>query len=391
MDVARIGAVFSMGAVLLGACAGMSGGGSKTALIKASDSEATALEYRAAANNLAIRVPGLVELTGDRMLAQTLDPELRKRALLWKLEGTAAFQQALFRPDPLGASVETWALAIQIQDAVESGALRDTFGALQPIAQDGARTITAAIEEEARSIARKPEGHAKAKEFVTQWAHEHPIGLPFSARPSIQPLLARIASSQDLGLVEAFGSVTATVADMSTKLDIYAAALPRSIRWQAELAGIDAARTDTGRLVLATLQSANGVLARTDSLLSASGMKELSGAAVSSLRSERVAVLSDIDRQRIDTFDRLGQERAAVLSGVDGLRVATLADLDAKLARGLEGAEGMRARTMADLEGMVTRTLVRIAFAIGALMALGALLVWLVLRSGVLRRPPPAA
>src|SRR5215470_20394667 len=89
MDVARIGAVFSSGAVLLAACTGVSGGGSKTALIKASDSEATALEYRAAANNLAIRIPGLIELTGDRVLAQTFDPELRRRALLWKLDGTA--------------------------------------------------------------------------------------------------------------------------------------------------------------------------------------------------------------------------------------------------------------------------------------------------------------
>src|SRR5215468_7003096 len=139
MDVARIGAVCFLGTILLAGCAGMSGGGSKTALIKASDSEATALEYRAAANNLAVRVPGLIELTGDRMLAQTLDPELRKRALLWKLEGTAAFQQALFRPDPLGAAVESWALAIQVQDAVENASLRDTFGPLQPVAQDGAR------------------------------------------------------------------------------------------------------------------------------------------------------------------------------------------------------------------------------------------------------------
>src|SRR5215468_5555434 len=232
MDLARIGGVSASGVLLLAACASVSGGGSRTALIRASGSEATALEYRAAANNLAIRIPGLIELTGERMLAQTFDPELRRRALLWKLEGTAAFQQALFRPDPLGAAVETWALAIQVQDTVENASLRDTFGPLQPVAQDGARAITAAIDEEARSIARKPEGHARLKEFVTQWAHQHPSGFPFSARPSIQPLLARIASDQELGLVESFGSVTATVADMSTKLDIYTASLPRSIRWQ---------------------------------------------------------------------------------------------------------------------------------------------------------------
>ena len=388
MDVARMGGVFVSSAVLLAACAGMSGGGSRTALLNAADSETSALEFRAVANKLAIRVPGLVELTGDRMLARTFDPELRRRALLWKLDGTAAFQQALFRTDPLGAAVETWALAIQVQDAVESAALRDTFGNLQPIAQEGARSITAAIEDETRFIVRRPEGFARLKEFVTQWAHEHPTSLPFSTRPSIQPLLAQIASSQQLGVMEAFGSATASVADLSTKLDIYAASLPKSIRWEAELAAIDASRTDTGRLALATLQSANGVLARADTLLSNEGMKELSGAAVSSLRGERVAVLGDVDRQRIDTLDRLGHERAAVLSGVDRQRAATLADLDAKIARGLEGAERMRAQTMTDVEGMLTRTLVRITVALGALMALGAFLVWLVLRSGVPRRPP---
>ena len=389
MDVVRMGGVFVSSAFLLAACAGVSGGGSRTALLNAADSEASALEFRAGANKLAIRVPGLVEETGDRMLAQTFDPELRRRALLWKIDGTAAFQQALFRSDPLGAAVETWTLAIQIQDAVENAALRETFGNLQPIAQEGARNITTAIEDQTKFVARTPEGYARLKEFVTQWAHEHPASLPFSTRPSIQPLLARIASTQQLGLMEAFGSVTASVADLNSKLDIYAASLPKSIRWQAEVAAIDASRTDTGRLVLATLQSANGVLGRADTLLSNQGMKELSGAAVSSLRGERVAVLGDIDRQRIDTLDRLGQERAAVLSGVDGQRAATLADLDAKMARGLEAAEGMRARTMTDVEGMLTRTLVRITVALGALMTLGALLVWLVLRSR--RRPVTGA
>src|SRR5262245_66389909 len=107
-----------------GGCVGAGPGGSDTALIKATDSEATASEYRAAANSLAIRVPGLVELTGNRMLDQTSDPRLRRLALLWKIEGAAAFQQALFRPDPLGAAVETWTLANQVQDAVGTGALR---------------------------------------------------------------------------------------------------------------------------------------------------------------------------------------------------------------------------------------------------------------------------
>jgi hypothetical protein len=198
MDVVRMGVVFVSSAFLLAGCASVSGGGSRTALLNAADSETSALEFRAVATKLAIRVPGLVEQTGDRMLARTFDPELRRLALLWKLDGTAAFQQALFRTDPLGAAVESWTLAIQVQDALENGALRETFGSLQPIAQEGARSITAAIEDGTRFIVRRPEGFERLKGFVTQWAHEHPINLPFSTRPSIQPLLAQIASSQQL-------------------------------------------------------------------------------------------------------------------------------------------------------------------------------------------------
>src|SRR5262245_65417048 len=103
-----------------GGCVGAGPGGSDTALIKATDSDATASEYRAAANSLAIRVPGLVELTGNRILDQTSDPELARLALLWKIEGSAAFQQALFRPDRLGAAVETVARSLPIRDAVET-------------------------------------------------------------------------------------------------------------------------------------------------------------------------------------------------------------------------------------------------------------------------------
>ena len=99
MDVVRMGGVFVSSAFLLAACAGMSGGGSRTALLNAADSETSALEFRAVANKLAIRVPGLVELTGDRMLARTFDPELRRRALLWKLDGTAASQKAPELPE----------------------------------------------------------------------------------------------------------------------------------------------------------------------------------------------------------------------------------------------------------------------------------------------------
>ena len=354
---------------LLGAgCVGPGPGGSDTALIKATESEATASEYRAAANSLAIRVPGLVELTGNRMLDQTSDPGITKLALLWKIEGTAAFQQALFRQDPLGAAVETWTLAIQVQDAVETGALREAFGPLQPIARQGADSIRQTIDDESRAIVRRPERYAELREFVTRWAHDNPISLPFSTRPSIQPLLAQIASKQELGLAESLGSVTASVADLSTKLDIHVASLPKSLRWQAELATLDAATTDTGRQTRAVLE-------RADALLSQKGVKELSDLALTSVRAERIAILDDIERQRVDAFDRMFKERLAVFEAIDAQRRATLADLDVKIDRSLQ-----------QVDAVANRILLRVGLAIGALMVLAALLAWLVGRSGAFRR-----
>jgi hypothetical protein len=351
--------------------------------MKASGTQATASELRAATNSLALRVPGLIEQSGNQMLAATLDPTLRKRALRWKIDGTAAFHQTLFRPDPLAGLLETWALAVQFDDWVDSAEVRAGLGAVHPIAADAAHTIRAEVEHAATRAARRSEGAAKMKERVEVWAHEHPIQGLFATRPTAEPLLAKLASEQDVGLVEALGQATSTLDDLSVRVDLYAAQIPKTTIWEVELATLEGVtETDTGRLMLATLQSASGVIGRVDSLLGGTPAKELQH----SLQGERVAVMGDLDRQRVDLLDRLKGEREAVMQSIDGQRVATLSDLDRKLDRSLQGADGLRQRAMADFEQMVTRMVARFAVMVGALMCLAALLFWLLLRSKALAR-----
>ena len=368
-------------AASLAACVTMSSGGEPTALMRVTGTEVSSGQLRALGNELAIRIPAIIETSGDRMLTRTEDPLLRRRALSWKIEGTAAFHQALFRPDALGAAVETYALSIQVEDWVKGPGGQRYFSDLQPILMEAAEQIRQEIESHANAVTKDPDNARAIRERVATWAHENPIDEHMSNRPGLHTILVRMAANQNLNLTDAFAGITANVADLQTRLDVYAWTLPKVARWQAEMAAIDLTSVDPGKLAVATLQRADAVLTRIDALGSPESIRQLSAAATSSLRNERVAVMGDIDRQRRELQDTLSREREAILGNVDAQRVATLADIDKKLAYGFDRADEIRHRTLIDVEGILARTLWRVAAAIAGLMLLGGLVVYALLRA----------
>jgi hypothetical protein len=373
---------------LVSACVSMKEGGDPTALMKVSGTEISAGEFRALGNELAIRIPAILETSGDRVLARTEDPLLRKHALGWKIEGVAAFHQALFRPDALGAAVETYALSVQVEDWVTGPGGQKAFGDLQPFIVDGAHQIRHEIEGHALAVA-KDEAKARGQwNKIAAWAHENPIDENLTNRPSMHTVLAKIASNQDVGLVEAFSGISANVGDLATRVDVYAWSLPKVARWQAEMAAIDLTSADPGKLAVATLQRANGLITRVDGLTSPEAVQRLSEAATSSLRSERVAVMSDVDRQLRAMSEQLSREREAILGNVDQQRQATLADIDRKLDHAFDRSETMRVHLLADLEGIVARTIWRVFAAIAALLLLAGAVGYLLLRRVLSRSGP---
>jgi hypothetical protein len=368
-------------AASLAGCVSMSSGGEPTALMRVTGTEVSSGQLRALGNELAIRIPAIIETSGDRMLARTEDPLLRRRALSWKIEGTAAFHQALFRPDALGAAMETYALSVQVEDWVTGPGGQRYFGDLQPILVDGAKQIRREIESHAQAVQKDPENARAIRERVAGWAHENPIDENMSNRPSLHGILVRLAANQNLNLTDAFAGITANVADLQTRLDVYAWTLPKVARWQAELAAIELASVDPGKLAVATLQRADALLTRVDDLGSPESLRQLSAAATSSLRNERAAVMGDIDRQRREVQDALSREREAILGNIDAQRVATLADIDKKLAYGFDRAEEIRIHTLVDVEGIMARMLWRAAAAIAGLVLIGGLVVYALLRA----------
>jgi hypothetical protein len=65
--------------------------------------DVSAEELRIRVRGLAGPFSGIMEEVADDFLTTTDDPDLRRRALMFKINGIPAIQRALFEQDPLAA------------------------------------------------------------------------------------------------------------------------------------------------------------------------------------------------------------------------------------------------------------------------------------------------
>ena len=193
----------------------------------------SAAELRAMVNALADRFADQIEETADRIGTATKDPAVRRRALAFKIDAVPAVYTAAYRADPLTSVVDVWALAFQVDQYLRDGAGRDSFGAGQGVARDGARELVAEADLVARRAARSGE-FDRARADVVAWAGRNPVRYTFSSRPSCATFAAeRRAEGRD-AFVD-IGAVSDTVEAVSERLNTYAALEPKLVRWQAEL------------------------------------------------------------------------------------------------------------------------------------------------------------
>jgi len=344
------------------------GGSQTTALMAATGSKVSAAELRAMNNILAISVPGIIETTADEIEAQSPDAATKRRALLWKIEVIPAFYAALFYSDPLAAALDAWSLSIQLGEAVEFGPWRERLGSLQPIASEATHKIRMQVEAAAKATAKTDEGFDRAKAMVERWAREHPIVGPVSSRPSILPALTRMAGEGlDVSVFQVVADIPATVADLATRMDIYAAYLPKSARWQAELMSGDLADRSEFRRALVTLASVEKLTERTNALLSPEALRDGFDTASSKIRSERISALAAVDEQRVETLAYLTRERVAVVADIDREREA--------LARHIEE---VRTKVRSDVDEVSNRIIRKGAMVAALLLILAAGLTLLV-------------
>jgi len=281
----------------------------QTSMMRLADSRIASGHLRATENALAVTIPGAIEATADEIMARSDDPAVRLQALRWKLEAIPAYYQALFQGNSLAAAMDTVVLATQVDDYLRTGRGRDRFGAMQPVALEGARRTSAGIAEQMRALAERPEAFDRMHQRLEAWAHAHPIGgASLLSRPSVVPFLTKLAGPDDENVFGVVGDISGSIADLGTRLDIYIAYVPKAARWQADLLAGDLAAQEEARVAVSALTSLEQVSHRIGALTSSDAIDEATKFAVATFRGERDQTMSEIQQMKVEVLAYLKGE-----------------------------------------------------------------------------------
>ena len=287
-----------------------------------------------------------VEDAATEIVRATSDPEIRRRAILWKVSAVSSMIGAMSQADPLAAIIETTTLTFQMADYFETGAGSDRFGPVQEIAVDACTHL------EERAIAfLESLAHGEfpdAREAILRWVEEHPITSPLFARDSVIVLVADLMQNPDTRAFASLGRLELTVNDLMSRLTLYGAAMPRLARWQAELLIYDTlnAQQPLGELLVDTKEL----------LATAERVAELSDNVPELIQGEREAILLAIqtlvDRQISDLDVLVDQHRLAVMTDIETERIAIFDSIDAQRLDTIAALDTQAEKILGDLQGM---------------------------------------
>jgi hypothetical protein len=350
----------------------------------------SAAVLRARVDSLVDDFAGTIEQTADRIIAETADDAVRRRALVLKVDVIPAVYAAGFRVDPLVAAIDVWGFAFQFSEYMEQGAGRNAFGLQQPLIRNSARDLLADADAVLEAIAIHPDYFNQTRTTVESWARAHPVEHGFGARASGAALLGDLRAD-GRNAFQAVGAVSDTVEILSERLNTYAAQWPKQARWQAEILAVEMAGTYGVESVVDNLREVGPAARRTAEVLGDVPGLFQSGHDI--LADERQALLAGIDGQRVQALEYMTAERLAVLAAVRDERTALVAALRQERIEALIEVDAITARAVdsvhAGLRDLVHDTLWRAAIFLVGLMFLAATLAVITyhLTAGRHRRP----
>lgn len=333
-------------------------------------------EIRIRAAEYAMTFSQTVEIAADSILRQTSDRTVARNALIWKSYAIPAIYRSATLPDPLMAWLDGWALSYQMLYYFETGAGRNLFGEQQQLAIEAARFILSELDRaiQLTGQATRP----GLGDEVRKFAAEHPLTNPYFFRTSPVELLAGYLGQDQVSGLQAVGSMTELLEDMSQRLNMYAEMLPRAGRWQAELMMAEMSDPERSAIYLEILNQLEAMETLNAFLLSAPDMIE----------EERDLLLAEVDRQRAAFEDALERYVTGatedILAAVGPETEAAMADLDRILHQEIEQAvtrlDGSFVQAVADIDRALTRAVDRLFVRLLQLVAIvGVVVIMLVL------------
>jgi hypothetical protein len=309
-------------------------------------------------------------------MALTSDPSVARNALVWKIYGVAAIHRSAALPDPLMATIDSRVLTYQMRDFFATGNGKSLFGAQQPLAVEAVRFIERELDRSIELSGQKmrPEMETGIRAF----AAEHPLKNSYFFRPSPVELLAKYLGQDQVSGLQAVGSMTEMMEELSLRLNLYTELLPRSGRWQAEL-------------MLAELADSSRTSEFMDILNQIDAMKTLNAFLLSApdlVNEQREILLEAVDYQRVAFEAALEKYLAGTtdeaLAGVAVEREAAMEDLErifeSEIGEAVTRLDGTISQAVVDIDGALEKAVDRLFVRLLQLVAIvGVVVVLLVL------------
>jgi len=301
----------------------------------------------------AITFAANVELAATSIEERAADSTVRRNALLWRIRGVPEMRKACFRIEPIGALVDAWIFARQMDQLFSSdGAGSAAFGGFQHEAVAVSGRLVDQMREIAGSIAVSPETRAEFEhKYIDPWLAEHPLpDMTFVRESPIARFAEQSRASADV--FQSVGTIEELAVTLSQQARIYLADLPRQIQGEVDLMRSDLMASGD----LAGMQS--------DLHVSAAAADRLASIAESMsplVLNERAIVLDEMNRQRGLVMDAVSLEREravdAIIQGFAVERTELLRNMTLQRLATLEWATIERRETIKEVHNELAASL----------------------------------
>jgi hypothetical protein len=279
---------------------------------------------------------GGVAGAADQIIAGSTNYSIRREALVWKIEAVPILRETLFHPNPYLALGDAWAFLKQMETYFQNGRGKQTLSDSASVAVAACESLEKQLTEVAASLTYSGKV-ADVRNFVEQWAAEHPIRHSISSRESIVGYFTKRKLESTFSATEAAGDFIVTADDMSRRMDIYGGQLTDQARWQAELLAMDLAHEyQVGSAIQLAGKAAESVAIAAGAAERTVGPLERTATALETapdiVAKERTAALKEFHEELSRTLEYEHRELETVIEQATTQRVAALLELHTNIA-----------------------------------------------------------
>ena len=313
-----------------------------------------------------------IEWRADQIRSLSDDPDVRRHALLWKINGSGAILGATSHSDPLVSVLDVWTLVLQFRDFFETGPGAEMFGEHVAIAHEFSSLAVADLERLVGRIALA-EGVARGRQIVAEFAAREPITNEYLLRFSVASEVVPMLVEERRDVFANLGSISQTVESLGSRLSIFMEHLPKQAGWQAELLLEDS--TTEGRVGgvfedVASISAAADRIAGTIDHAVDSKLDEILSRALAQIATELDDVETLVNSQRQLVLEELPSEYERIFEYVTAQRTAALAQVETKIDEALDRVDQVADRSLGSAE-VLTRDTVDYALARAVPVMLG--------------------